>query len=918
MSRSSAPSRLEDNRLLIGQTLSHFRITAKLGEGGMGEVYRAEDTKLDREVAIKVLPEAVASDPDRLTRFEREARALAALDHPNIAAIFEVGEAALTRLPGSSPDSEAEIVGEKTVHFLVMQLAEGETLAERLARGPVPVGEAMPVALQIAAALEAAHEKGIIHRDLKPANVKVTEDGQVKVLDFGLAKAMETEPIGGVAGDLTASPTLTAQMTHTGMILGTAAYMSPEQAKGQIVDKRADIWAFGVVLFEMLTGKRLFAGQSLTEVLARVVERGPDFADLSADLPAQVVRVLRLCLRKDPKARLRDIGDARLELESALSEPEPMPGKDLPRSRRATWRFLAWGSLALLAGIALGHFVGRFGRTSSSSAVTRVEIGMPADQWFQWIDQVVAMSPDGRQLVYSTIGPLYLRSLDRAEAIPIPGTEGARSPFFSADGDWIAFWADGHLKKVHIGGGVPINLCPARSPYGATWTRDGRILFSQRYAGIFEVLADGGEPQLLIQLDSTKGEVAFYGPQLLPDGGTVLFTLLGAGKNWKGASIVAQRLDSGERRVLIEGGADGRYVPTGHLVFAHGSTVQAMLFDPKDLKVRGSPVPILEGVWHAYLWDSGASRFSFSATGSLAYIPESAPLQNKLVWVDRLGVEDVLEMPARMYQHPRLAPDGTRIVVDTIDAMDIWVYDLDRATMSRLTAEQAHLHPVWSADGSRIVFDANLGQSLVWKSADTAESPELLMTDRSNMLVPVSFSPDDRVLAFEVSEDYVSFDIAVLDLDGTGEPAPLIASPEFKETSPMFSPDGHWMAFVSDETGQEEVYVQPYPGPGRRWLISTGGGKEPVWSPTGRELFYRAGKAMMAVPVRLGVDFAAEKPQQLFEGRYVSEPLSAHPTYDVSHDGQRFLMIKTVAPTDYPKKIHLVLDWFEDLEPLVP
>ena len=916
---------------MIGTTLSHFKITAKLGEGGMGEVYRAEDTKLGRDVAIKVLPQAVASDPERLARFEREAKVLAALNHPRIAAIYSL-ESSVIQLPAASlqppagsgqpkaDSQEGEAPQPSTVHFLVMELAEGEDLNERLERGPIPVDEALPMALQITEALEAAHEKGIIHRDLKPANIKVDADGNVKVLDFGLAKALDPQDLEtSRPQDLSASPTLTAQMTQPGVILGTAAYMSPEQARGLEVDKRTDIWAFGVVLFEMLAGGRPFDGKTVTDILAAIVHKEPEWSAIPKRTPAPIRQLTRRILQKDPRQRLRDVGDARIEIGNLLANPDGAESETLePTGNR--WRLALLVSLPVLVlGILVGMMIGRGREKSPDAAVTQFEIGLLPRQGFSLFDRAVEISPDGGHIVYSTFrGPLFLRSLDQPEALPIPGTELARTPFFSPDSEWIGFWQGGEIKKTRIGGGAPITLGPAQTLFGASWDVDNRIVFGQRRSGIFEVPAAGGPSQPLVQPDYSAGEISSYGPQLIADGKVLLFTLLRQGQNWNEASIVAQRLDTGDRHLLIEGGTDGRYLPTGHLVFGRGTALMAVPFDLNELEVLGHPVPVEDNVHRAYLWDSGAIQASFSNSGILAFVGRPPPIERTLAWVDRNGNEERLSLPPRFYQHPRLSPDGRQIVVDTVDELDLWLYELERGTMSRLTVEQIHMHPVWSPDGDRVVFEEMQGQSLYWQAADGGAPRELLLADESHLLTPVSFSPDGSALAFERSADYVDYDIAILPLDGDRTPRSFEASPEFREMSPMFSPDGNWLAYVSDETGQNEVYVKPYPGPGSRWLVSTSGGTEPVWSPTGEELFYRAGWAMIAVPVRLEPEFAAGKPQRLFTKAYSSEVVSAHPTYDVSADGQRLLMVTPSSDTSFPTKLQVVINWFERLERLAP
>ncbi|HUV12920.1 MAG TPA: protein kinase, partial [Acidobacteriota bacterium] len=564
---------------MIGRTIAHFEITAKIGEGGMGEVYQATDTKLNREVALKVLPESFAQDPQRMGRFQREAQVLASLNHPNIAAIHGLEEAD----------------GQKA---LIMELVEGEDLSERIARGPIPLDEALPIALQIAEALEDAHEKGIIHRDLKPANIKLTSEGKVKVLDFGLAKALEEER---GAENIANSPTLTMQATQAGVILGTAAYMSPEQAKGQPVDCRADIWAFGTVLYEMLTGNRAFEGGDLSEVMAAVIMKDVDLDTLPDIAPKSIRRLISRCLARDTRKRLRDIGDARLVIEEYLAGPtedsieETIPSvATQPLGRRLVpWTVAGVSTIALIITL-IAVLVLR--PQPASRPLTRIAMVLPSSQQLSGTGRhVVVSSPDGTHLVYSAENQLYLRAMDQLEATPLTGTEGARSPFFSPDGHWVGFWADGELKKVSISGGTPTTLCEASNPSGASWAGDGRILFARWNEGIFQVSAAGGTKDLLISLDS--GEFA-HGPQVLPGGQSVLFTL-GGTAGWNDAQIMVHSLETGERKVLINGGTDARYVPTGHLVYVRAGTLLAVPFDVGSLEVNGDPVPVVEGVGQA-------------------------------------------------------------------------------------------------------------------------------------------------------------------------------------------------------------------------------------------------------------------------------------------------------------------------------
>ena len=878
--------------LKSGQTLAHYRVVEPIGKGGMGEVYRARDSKLGRDVAIKVLPGEFSRDQQRLDRFRREARLLAQLNHPNIATLHGLEKA----------DGQ---------EFLVMELVEGVTLAERIADGPIPLDEVIPLFAQMARGLEAAHEKNIVHRDLKPANVMIGPDGQVKILDFGLAKAFATSEEHDV--DLSQSPTQT-RGTEIGVIVGTLSYMSPEQVRGKPADKRADVWAFGCCLYEAVTSKKAIAGETSADIVAHIVGSEPDWVPVSS---LSIERLLRLLLRKDARERLRDMGDVRIELETQASVSDARAADSpAPRGRGLVATLMVLG--AAIVGAVIGITLVRPSGGASSRALARVEMSLPPEYTLAEFGRGVAISPDGENVVYSTYGPLLLRSLAEPEAAPIPGTAFARGPFFSPDGNWIGFWHEGLLKKIAVDGGAPIVLCPAQSLFGASWSIDDRIVFGQGPSGVFEVSADGGDAELLIKPDAERDEVAMFGPELLPDGRSLLVSILRRHHNWDGADIVVQRLDTGERQVVVEGGTDARFVPTGHLVFSRDRTLHAVAFDPKNVNATGSPIPIQEGVGRSQLWESGGGQFSFSMTGTLVYAQPFAPLARTLVWVERNGREEALSMPARFYMHPRLSPDGRRIVVDTVDTLDLWIYELDRGTMERLTVEKTHLHPVWSADGARVIFDATQAHALYWKSLESGQPSELLVDDPLNLITAVSVSPDGQALAVELSRDHVAYDIAILPLEGEPRFQPLLADPNFREMGPMFSPDGRWLAFVSDETGRDEVYVQPYPGPGRKRLISSAGGREPLWSPTGRELFYREGLAMMAVRVRTDPDFSTNKPEKLFEGRYGSEPISAHASYDVSRDGQRFLMVKDLGGFAPPDKLQLVLNWFDELTRLAP
>ena len=890
---------------MIGKTLSHYKVLEKIGQGGMGEVYRAEDTNLSREVAIKVLPEQFTKDPQRLARFEREAKLLASLNHPNIAAIHSFEH---------SDD----------IHFLVLELVPGATLAERVAKGPVPVEEALEVCRQIAEGVEAAHEKGVIHRDLKPANVKVTPEGKVKILDFGLAKAFEDEI---PAADISQSPTLTEEMTRAGVILGTAAYMSPEQAKGKSVDNRTDIFAFGSVLYELLTGKRAFEGETVTDTLARVLQGQPDWKALPEDTPTRVIELLTDCLEKDSAERLPDIGHVRIQIKKALKEPVTVSLIGAASAAQAPlWkRAIPWSLVAVaivIAGVAIWSLT-----RPEVRPITRIPLVLPADQQLTGTNRhVVALSPDGSHLVYTANQQLYLRPMDQLEATPIQGTEGAtRTPFFSPDGQWVGFWVGGHLKKVSISGGAPVTLCEAQNPFGASWGPDDTIVFGQGPGGIWQVSANGGTPEVLVTMYSTSGEWA-HGPQILPGGEAILFTLNSQNVPWSQSQIVVQSLGTGERRVLIEGGREARYAPTGHLVYAQERTLLAVPFDLRRLEVAGGPVPIVEGVQNAGN-ASAAAHFTFSSLGSLVYVPGALQrAENNLVWVSRDGTEHQVTGERRAYTSPRVSSDGKRIAVAAFEDdgnRNIWIYDIERESFSRLTFEGVDNAPlIWTPDGNWITFqsDRDGPLNIYHKAADGSGLAERLTTS-DNIQVPTSWSPDVSVLAFHETHPETLADIWLLPIEGDGKPQLLISSPA-RDCCARFSPDGQWLAYVSGETGRNHVYVRPYPESSGKWLVSgEEGGGEPLWSPDGTELFYRSGpqmERMMAVSFHTEPTFSFETPRVLFEGLYqisASNP-GGNPYYDISPDGQRFVMIKIEQQEG--AQINVVLNWFEELKRLVP
>ena len=796
--------------LTVGDRLGHYDVTALIGEGGMGQVYQATDTQLNRDVALKMLPDAFAADPDRLARFQREAQVLASLNHPGIAAIYGIEKSA---------DTQA----------LVLELVEGPTLADRIARGPIPIDEALPIAKQIAEALEAAHDAGVIHRDLKPANIKVREDGTVKVLDFGLAKALDTTP----EGDPSQSPTLTAAATQMGVIMGTAAYMSPEQARGKPVDRRADIWAFGAVLFEILTGRAAFSGETVSDVIALVLQFDPISEILVRETPAPLSRLLRRCLEKDPLRRLRDIGDARVELEEALSA-EPVPSAPIAADRPMAWRRTAAVALggatvaALLAGFAAWYLLG-------SEPPRIVRFSLSDDAPFIAASSTsfdVAISPNGRFIAYLTgqtgLGGarLHVRALDRLASDTVVAEGELNSPFFSPDSEQVGF-SDGSrgpvLKRVPVDGGQVSTIC--RLPgglvggglVGAGWGADGTIVFRSNRS-LWQVPAVGGEPARL-----TATADALW-PELLPGNQAVLFTRMAQPVD--DSEIMVLSLATDEQRVVLDGGTHARYLSSGHLVYGARRSLWAVPFDAQRLEVTGDPAPVQQGVlikdpWGAVIPDSG-----------------SADLRT-LVWVDREGREQPIEMPTRPYHAPRLSPDQSRIAVEVQDAnTDVWLHDLERGTQTRLTTDPAQDRvPVWTPDGTRIAFGSTRASGrldVFWKGVDGGpDEPLALAPDR--FLFPWSFTPDGRRLLMNDARD-----ITVVDVAGPQTDAPLLADPAFNEATPELSPDGRWLAYRSNETGRNEIYVRPYPDLERNWWqVSSEGGNYPAWSRDGGELFWR-------------------------------------------------------------------------------
>jgi eukaryotic-like serine/threonine-protein kinase len=912
--------------LAAGARLGVYQVLGAIGAGGMGEVYRARDTKLNRAVALKVLPELFALDSERLARFKREAQVLASLNHPNIGAIYGFEEGATVGAESAKTLNKSG----PSVYALVLELVEGPTLADRIAQGALSLDEAVPIARQIAEALEAAHEQGIIHRDLKPANIKLRTDGTVKVLDFGLAKLLDTDAPGRSSGasgfDASASPTITTPaMTISGVILGTAAYMSPEQAKGRPADKRSDIWAFGCVLYEVLTGKRAFDGEDVSDTLAAVLRGAPEWKSLRPTTPPAITQLLRRCLERDPRRRLHDIADARIELEDirATGAASHVAEHGIADRLKLRWAIpLVLTSLVIGAAAAIISWTLRSSEQTAPRPTARFIVALPPTERPGGLAlPIVALAADGTHLAYVAdnrrgADQLFLRQLDRLDAVAIPRTEGANTPFFSPDGKWVGFFAEGKLKKVSVSGGAPIVLADAPNPRGACWSTDDAIIFAPTPESVlWQVAAIGGPPRAVTTLDSGKGEAAHHWPSMLPDGKTVLYGAGPSGSDWDNTEIVAQSLETGQRRTLFRGGSSPRYVPTGHLVYANAGNLFAAPFDVKRLALAGDPVSIVDGV---LVTSNLGAQFSFSNTGSLVYVPSSTEgPDRKLVWVDRKGASQPLAAPPRPYAQPRLSPDGRRIVVQIEGAKtDLWVYDLVRDTLRRLTFDGNNTNAAWTPDGKKVAFASqrNKTRGLFVKPVDGSAAEEQLTTDGEGQ-VPQSWSPDGTSLAFHEMSRSTARDIWMLSLGGERKPKLLLGAP-YNERVPMISADGKWLAYLSDESGREEVYVQSFPEPGGRWQISTEGASEPMWARRGGELLYRVGTRLMSVNIATTPAFVAGRPKLLFDQQFVDN--SGRANYDVSPDNERFLMVEAVGQQKPSTQLNVVLEWFAELKRLAP
>ncbi len=901
---------------MVGQTISHYKIVEKLGEGGMGAVYKAEDTKLERTVALKfLLPQTIGSEEER-QRFIREARAAASLSHPNICTVYEIDEA-----------------GGHT--FIAMEYVEGETLKDKIETGPLRLKEAVEIAAQIADGLQEAHHKGIIHRDVKPANVMVTSKGQAKIMDFGIAKSTDK-----------------TVLTKTGMTLGTVAYMSPEQIGGEGVDGRSDIWSAGAVLYEMITGLRPFRGGYEQAVLYAILNTDPEpVTALRTGVPMELERIVSKAMAKDKRDRYQHVEEMPVDLRAVeidttdVSRPTMASTGASAHRRRPSRREYAYAVGGLIIGIVIGTLtvlhVTR-NRAPQQKAVVAFTVALQPGQELSRDAPPLAISPDGKHLVYAAGGDgggprLFVRDLDRIETAPIPGTEGARDPFFSPDGKWVGFFAGGKLKKVSLAGGAPMIVCDARYwGTGASWDSHGGIIFPPaELSGLVRVSGTADSLEVLTTPNADEGEICHRRPCVLPDGDVVIFTVVTA--TAKGPRLTALDLETGERKTLLQGANHATYLPSGHLVYAQAGGLRAVGFDPERLEITGAPVPVLDGVYRRTFYGVDVSYFAVSAAGNLAYVPGAVvPGANRLVWADRTGAMTPLIEDQGVYRYPKLSPDGKRLaVVDFADpetSRDLWIYDVERGTRTRLTSVgHSNVFPVWTPDGEYVTFASDRfgPMSLFYAPADGSGEARLLL-DHEYSQFPESWSPDGSTLAFTRLNPETGGDIYTLKVrrqtaagDATtgagafaadsGSVMPFVVTP-FYERSPRFSPDGSLVAYASDESGRYEVYVRSYPGPGGIWGISSEGGKAPVWSPDGDELFYMSGDNVLSVAIQTEPEFKASLPETVFAGRFDTNPSEVQ-NYDVSFDGERFIMIE--APDESaPSKLNVIVNWLDVLNEL--
>jgi serine/threonine protein kinase/Tol biopolymer transport system component len=887
-----------------GTKLGPYEILAPLGAGGMGEVYRARDTKLARDVALKIISPEFAHDVQRMARFQREAQVLASLNHTHIASIYGLEESG-------------------SVRALVMELVEGPTLAERIQQGPIPIEEALPTAKQIAEALECAHERGIVHRDLKPANIKLTQDGNVKVLDFGLAKALLDE---SSSGDISNSPTLTMATTKAGLILGTAAYMAPEQAKGKSVDRRADIWSFGVVLYEMLTAEQVFGGETVSDALASIIKDTPNWNPLPKATPKPIRDLLQRCLQKDPRQRLQSIGEARITIDEVLSGSAQSAASNevqAPVSIRASqqpWqRFLPW-AVAAVFGAALVVTLYLLVQSSRHPEVKELQLALkiPVDQQLDMANgPAVAISSDGNLLAYVTrepgtsAGRLFLRELDKSASVLLEGTGLAAAPFFSPDNQWVGFFSDGKLKKVSVHGGAPVTLTGATGYRGADWGEDGTIIFPNQFtSSLFRVSTNGGLAQPATHLDVARSDITHRWPQFLPGDKAVIFTASADNNFFGRATVDVAPLDTGTPKVLVENAYFGRYLSGGYLAYVSQGTVFVAPFDAKTLSLTGTAIPVLEGVDTDLT--NGGVQLAISQNGTAVYSTGIGVNSNLNVsLLDRKGDAVALLKDQPDPSSPRLSPDGKRLAFQKGGGAGIWVFDIARGTTTPINLSGVvGGYPIWTPDGRRLTYShprttqKGSGQAIYWQPSDGTGKEEVLTPDPILNAYPSSWSPDGKVLLFErlSSRDGSCCEVWSLTVGADGnseEPRPFISEQDAGRMSnsgisigmPMFSPDGHWVAYASQTSASPQVFVVPFPGPGGKWQISTDGGQEAIWSKTGHELFYLSANKLMGAPYTVDKStFVPGKPELLFQDRF--EARVPFPSYDVAPDGLHFLFFQ--------------------------
>ncbi len=891
-----------------GRRLGPYELLTAIGAGGMGEVYKARDTRLDRTVAIKVLPTHLADRSELRERFEREAKTIASLNHPHICTLHDVGH-------------------QDEIDFLVMEYVEGETLAQRLVKGSLPIQHVLQYAIEISDALDKAHRKGITHRDLKPGNVMLSKSG-TKLLDFGLAKLKQE-----VAPSIPDSqlPTLQGNITSEGTILGTLQYMAPEQVEGKQneIDARTDIFAFGAVVYEMATGRKAFEGKTSASVMAKILEaEPPSMASLQPMTPPALDRVVRKCLAKEPEKRWQAASDVCDELKwvADTGSQASLAPAAAPKGMRPSGRLgiiAGAGALLLVAAIAS---LAAWNRKSSAppQPVGRYVITVPSTQELTVLNgsgsHLLAISPDGKYIAYTAIQNgaegLYLRSSDNLEPRLVSSPDEARvdEPFFSPDGHWLGYVSsEGKIKKVSVDGGQPIVVCDvdARDTIGVTWGSRGNFIFGRYADGLWQLPESGGTPKQLTS--PASGPLNQLWPTFLPGSNAVLFTA----DSGTSPQIAVLSLDTGKVRNLI-GGTDPTYSPSGHLLFTQAGALMAVPFDLQRLEIAGNPVPVVDGllVHGSSNSISSSTDYSLSSNGTLVYVPGSsrnAPVH--LEWVTRDGAELPLPAAPHVYVLPKISPDGKRIAIGITEKdAQLYIYDIARDTLNRFTFQGSNnLGSLWTPDGKRIAYISNSTgpRNIFWQLADGTGGLERLNTS-PQLSIPGSWSPDGKVLAYAIIDPHMGYDIWTL--TPSDHKTQIFLQTKFNESAPQFSPDGHWLAYSSDESGHSEIYVVPYPGPGGKWQISSDGGREPLWNRNGRELFFRNGNKMMAAPIDTQHAFSAGTPKTLFQGQYVTLSNST-PNYDVTADGQKFLMLKTTAP---PAQINVVVNWFEELKQKVP